>query len=56
MTFYVVILDSNLTNVAAFFREQADAVAWRDSVEPTGEIFEAEIDSYRRVTEQTVNL
>lgn len=54
-TFFVVILDSNSQNVAAFFLVQADAIAWRDANHPSGEVFEARIDGYERVGITTID-
>jgi len=56
MTIFVVYVDSNPANVRAFFALQAEAVAWRDANAPAGEVREAEVDSYRLVTEQTITL
>jgi hypothetical protein len=60
MDFFVVFVDSNPANVVAFFPAAyftlAQVQAWRDANFPAGDVVAAEIDSYRLVTETTVNL
>lgn len=57
--FWVVFVDSNSSNVVAFFadsyftKEQAEA--WRDANYPDGDVREARIDGYELVNVQMVD-
>ena len=55
-TFYVVYGGSDPNaGVFAFFIVEADAIAWRDSVQPGAAIKEARIDKYDLVNVQIVD-
>jgi hypothetical protein len=54
-TFYVVFVDSNPANVRGFFVDQGEAIAWRDLWYPAGDVQEAKIDKYTRVTNQEID-
>jgi hypothetical protein len=57
MTVFVVYVDSNPTNgVLAWFVQKADAEAFAATLPGGSDVREAEIDSYRLVTEQTITL
>lgn len=53
---FYVVYNADPVNAVAFFKNQSEAIVWRDANHPTYEVHLCQLDSYIQITQVTIAL